>query len=241
MTNALTTVGTDLMSLLAMAGINAETELMQEADTDRPDIPRVMIEHRKNGRHRLYLDLGESYLDQDHQELDLPGNRLEAIVISEQFIRSLWAEGEARPVCSGINNQPNVENPVNFSCIGCRESVIGQGNCKPKVRLLILTRINGDIRAVGFNLPPTSIKHWIRHKNRTHRTNVPLVALNTVFTLEGVEKNGYKWAEVTVSADGIADRELLMLAKQAREELRFFTEQIGQRDFSDPGDKALPF
>jgi len=98
MTNALTTVGTDLMSLLAMAGINAQSELMQEADTDRPDIPRVMIEHRKNGRHRMYLDLGESYLDQEHQELDLPQNRLEGIVIAEQFIRSLWADGESHPV-----------------------------------------------------------------------------------------------------------------------------------------------
>jgi hypothetical protein len=225
--------------------IKAGFDFQEEMDTiissqTRIDLPRIKIEHRNNGQHRMYLDFGENYLNNGSQEIDIPDNKLVGVVIAEQFIRALWKENESVPACSSINSQIQVANPIHDNCIHCPEAIIGKGKCKPKVRLLLLTEIGDEIRAVGFNLPPTSIKHFEAHKRKLLRSNLPVIAVNTVFTLSDTKKNGYRWAQVEVSADGIASVEMLKIAKIAREELKQFTEQISPQDYSDPGDKQ-PF
>ena len=103
--------------------------------------------------------------------------------------------------------------------------------------MLLLTEVNGEIKPLIMNLSPTSIKHWNAHKKKLQRSNLPVVAVNTTFELEDVKKNGYRWAEVKLGMDGIASKELLILAKAARTELEEFTTRITHRDFDDAGDR----
>ena len=229
----------DVRAALSVAGWDMEKELAGMAlETSQFELPRVRIEHKDNGRHRMYVDSGASYLDDGLQEIEIPGNKLTAVVFAEQNIRAFWKEGEEVPACSGIDDIPMGIEPLAESCKRCEHGVMG-GKCKPKVRLLLLTDVNGEVKPLIFALSPTSIKHWGAHKKKLQRSNLPVVAVNTTFELEDVKKNGYRWAEVKLGMDGIASKELLILAKEARMELEEFTTRITHNDFDDAGDKLI--
>jgi hypothetical protein len=99
---------------------------------------------------------------------------------------------------------------------------------------------NGDeIKPFVMALSPTSIKHWNNHKRKMRRSKLPVVAVNTVFTLEDVKKSPYRWAEVNIDIDGIASRESLLLAKQYRDELNRLMGVVSEKDYDDPGDKVV--
>ena len=223
--------------VLSVAGWDLDTELAGMAvETTQLELPRVRIEHKDNGKHRMYVDTGESYLDSDSQEVDIPGNKLTAVVFAEQFIRAFWEKESEVPLCSAIDDQPIGQEVLSDSCKHCEHGVIG-GSCKPKVRLLMLAEIDGEVRPLIMNLSPTSIKHWNAHKKKLQRSNLPVVAVNTTFELEDVKKRSYRWAEVKLGMDGIADRSTLVIAKTARTELEELTKRISDADFSDSGDK----
>ena len=222
---------------LSVAGWDMEKELEGlTTQSNGFELPRVRIEHKDNGRHRMYVDTGESYLDSDSQEIDIPGNKLTAVVFAEQFIRAFWEKDSEVPLCSAIDDQPIGQEVLSDNCKTCEHGVIG-GSCKPKVRLLMLAEIDGDVRPLIMNLSPTSIKHWNAHKKKLQRSNLPVVAVNTTFELEDVKKRSYRWAEVKLGMDGIADRSTLVIAKTARTELEELTKRISDADFSDSGDK----
>lgn len=234
----------DLMQLdqldqqLTEAGFDLEDELMQiETKGHILEIPRIRVEHKDNGKHRLYIDYGENYLTEESQEESLKQNKIEAVVFAEQFIRALWEEEQSIPRCSSIDNIPISLEPFGHSCNICKESVIGPGKCKPKVRLWSLVTLNGQIKPVVMNLSPTSIKHWENHKRKLKRSKLPVVVVNTVFSLEDIKKNGYRWAEVNFDINGVTSKEMLKSAKQARDELNRLMEEITQKDFDEPGDK----
>jgi len=96
----------------------------------------------------------------------------------------------------------------------------------------------GEIKPFIFNLSLTSLKHWNAHKKRLKRSKLPVVAVNTVFTLEDVKKNSYRWAEVNIDIDGIVLKEILLLAKQYRNELNRLIGVVSEKDYDDPGDKV---
>jgi len=227
---------------LSVAGWDMEKELEGLSTTSSSfELPRVRIEHKKNGKHHMYIDAGESYLDSESQEIDVPGNKLTAIVFAEQGIRALWEEGADLPLCSAIDNVPGGKEPLAHSCNACEHGVIG-GSCKPKARLFMLSEIDGVVKPLVFALSPTSIKHWNAHKKKLQRSNLPVVAANTTFSLEDVKKGTYRWAEVRIGIDGIASKEMLMLAKQARDQFEEVTRVISSHDFADPGDTSVePF
>jgi len=224
---------------LSVAGWDMEKELEGMSTTASSfELPRVRIEHKKNGKHHMYIDTGESYLDSESQEIDVPGNKLTAIVFAEQGIRALWEEGADLPLCSAIDGSPSGSEPLAVSCKTCEHGVIG-GACKPKARLFLLAKIDDEVKPLVFALSPTSIKHWNAHKKKLQRSNLPVVAANTTFSLEDVKKGTYRWAEVRIGIDGIASKEMLMLAKQARDQFEEVTRQITERDYSDPGDTSV--
>ena len=223
---------------LSEAGFDLETEILNiQTNGNGIDLPRIRIEHKENGKHRLYIDHGENYLGDEAQENSIEGNTFKACVFTEQFIRAFWDEGELLPRCSAVNNEPTVEDPVSENCKICSEASIGS-QCKPKVRLWLLTDHGGEIKPFVLNLSPTSLKHWNAHKKRLKRSKLPVVAVNTVFSLEDVKKNSYRWAEVNLDIDGIANKEMLLLAKQYRDELNRLMGVVTEKDFEDPGDKV---
>ncbi len=233
-------IETDLVKqALSVAGWDMEQELAGMAvETTQFELPRVRIEHKDNGKHRMYIDSGASYLDDGSQEIEIPGNKLTAVVFAEQNIRAFWKEGEEVPACSAIDNMPIGVEPLAETCKRCEHGVMG-GKCKPKVRLLLLTEVNGEVKPLIFALSPTSIKHWTAHKKKLQRSNLPVVAVNTTFELEDVKRNNYRWAEVVLGMDQIAKKEILSMAKNARTEFEEVAKLISNSDFSDAGDKAL--
>ena len=222
---------------LSVAGWDHQAELDGMAvETTQFELPRVRIEHKDNGKHRMYIDTGESYIDSDTQEVDIPGNKLTAVVFAEQFIRAFWEKESEVPLCSAIDDQPIGQEILSDNCKHCDHGVIG-GSCKPKVRLLMLAEIDGEVRPLIMNLSPTSIKFWNAHKKKLQRSNLPVVAVNTTFELEDVKKGSYRWATVKLGMDGIASKEMLIIAKTARTELEALTDRITPSDFDDAGDK----
>ncbi|MBT3823558.1 MAG: hypothetical protein HOD43_12860 [Candidatus Marinimicrobia bacterium] len=227
---------------LSVAGWDLDKELEGlSTAASNFELPRVRIEHKKNGKHHLYIDTGESYLDSASQEIDVAGNMLTGIVFAEQGIRALWEEGAEVPLCSAIDGVPGGKEPLAISCNLCEHSAIGK-SCKPKARLFLLAEIDGDVRPLVFALSPTSIKHWNAHKKKLQRSNLPVVAVSTTFKTLDVKKGTYRWAEVKVGIDGIATKEMLILAKQARDQFEEVTRVISSHDYSDPGDQNVePF
>jgi len=232
----------DVKAALAAAGWDVSAEL-EDLTTESSgfELPRVRIDHKDSGKHIMYIDTGESYLDDDSQEISIKGNLLTGIVFAEQSIKALWEEGAEVPKCSAIDNVPMGQEPLTDSCKHCEHGFIG-GTCKSKVRLYMLAEMDGQVKPLVFALSPTSIKHWNAHKKKLHRSNLPIVAVNTTLELMDVKKGTYRWAEVKVGIDGIATKEMLMLAKQARDQFEEVTRQITDRDYSDPGDTSVePF
>ncbi len=232
----------DVRAALSVAGWDMDKELEDQSTASSGfELPRVRIEHKDNGKHRMYIDTGESYLETDTQEVDIPGNKLTGVVFAEQSIRALWQEGAEVPLCSGIDGIPVGKEPLAHDCNRCEHGVIG-GACKPKARLFLLAEIDGEVKPLVFALSPTSIKHWNTHKKKLQRSNLPVVAANTTFSLEDVKKGTYRWAEVRVGIDGIASKEMLMLAKHARDQFEEVTRVISSHDFADQGDQTVePF
>ena len=225
---------------LSEAGWDMEKELLANSvATSQFELPRVRIRHQDNGKHEMYIDYGDSYLNEESKEVMIKDNKLTAIVFAEQFIRAYWTDGLDIPTCSAINDRVTVDKPLSESCKTCEHSDYG-GDCKPKIRLLLLAEIQGEIQPLIFNLSPTSIKHWIAHKKKLQRSGLPVVAVNTTFELQDIKKTKYRWAETKISMDGIASKEMLVKAKSAREQFERLTKQISDADFSDKGDK-LPF
>ena len=227
---------------MSVAGWDMEKELEGlSTPSSSFELPRVRIEHKKNGKHHMYIDTGESYLDSETQEIDIPENKLTGIVFAEQGIRALWEEGAEVPLCSAIDGLPSGKEPLASSCVACEHSAIGK-SCKPKARLFLLAEIDGEVTPLVFALSPTSIKHWNAHKKKLQRSNLPVVAVSTTFKTLDVKKGTYRWAEVKVGIDGIASKEMLMLAKQARDQFEEVTRVISSHDFQEPGDQNVePF
>ena len=227
----------DVKAAMSVAGWDMDKEMEdQSLESSSFELPRVRIEHRDNGKHRMYIDTGESYLEGNTQEINIPGNKLTAICFAEQSIRALWQEGAEVPLCSGIEDHPVGQETLADDCKHCEHSVIG-GSCKPKARLFLLAEIDGEVKPLVFALSPTSIKHWNVHKKKLTRSNLPVVAVNTTFELVDIKKNAYRWAEVKLGMDGIASKELLIVARKARTEFEALTRDISEADFSDSGDK----
>jgi hypothetical protein len=225
----------EVQKTLAEAGFDLETEILNiQTNGNGIDLPRIRIEHKENGKHRLYIDYGENYLSDESQEEDISENSFKACIFAEQYIRALWDEGELLPRCSAVDAVPIVEDPVSENCRVCPESTMGS-QCKPKVRLFLLM----DNKPFIMNLSPTSLKHWNAHKKRLKRSKLPVVAVNTVFSLEDVKKNSYRWAEVNLDIDGIANKEMLLLAKQYRDELNRLMGVVTEKDFDEKGDKVV--
>ena len=217
--------------------VTQELDILQQR-VKKQDLPRLRIEHREDGKHRFFIDYGESYIKGDKQYTYLRLSELKGIVFEEQQIRALWQEGEDHPRCYAIDDQILSTEPLSSRCELCPESIPGFGACKPKVRLFILPLLKNKMQAMVMSLSPTSIKPWREHQLRLKRSGLPPVAVITTFGLEDIVNDQFRWARVQVGIRGIASREHLVLAKQAQQGIARLKNRVILQDFSETGDRV---
>ena len=216
--------------------VTQELDILQQR-VKKQDLPRLRIEHREDGKHRFFIDYGESYIKGDKQYTYLRLSELKGIVFEEQQIRALWQEGEDHPRCYAIDDQILSTEPLSSRCELCPESIPGFGACKPKVRLFILPLLKNKMQAMVMSLSPTSIKPWREHQLRLKRSGLPPVAVITTFGLEDIANDQFRWARVQVGIRGIVSREQLVMAKKARQEISRVKNRVILQDFSEAGDR----
>ena len=205
---------------------------------NKPDLPRLRIDHREDGNHRFYIDYGESYIKGDKQVAFLRVTELKAIVFEEQLIRAFWREDEDHPRCHAIDDAILSTVPISPSCEQCPESIPGFGACKPKVRLFVLPIIkNKEMQPLVLSLSPTSIKPWREHQLRLKRSGLPPVAVVTTFGLEDTANDSFRWARIQVGIHGIASMSQLVMAKTAQQEINRIKTRVVLQDFSEAGDR----
>ena len=209
-------------------------ELEEMTQDMGPELPRIRIEHSPSGAHRMILDRGESLLEGDDDEKWMAENQVSGIVVTAVHVRAMFADGEQLPRCSGVGGEPLVEDPLAESCSVCSEANLGTGRCKPKVKLLLLSE-SGELRA--FPLSPTSIKHWNGYVRKLARSKLPFIAVVTRFTLQDVQRNGFRWAEVRPEVVRLVSKKELAVVREIREQAKGLDHQIEARDYEDPGDR----
>jgi hypothetical protein len=228
----------DVRAAMSVAGWDMDSELDNlSPDSQVFEIPVIRVEHKSNSKHIFYLDLGSSYNDDQPSEIEL-GDTVKGVIFAHQRIRAKWVDGKEIPDCSSIEGIPVGDDALADSCIQCEHAVIGS-TCKPKVRIMLLSKLEGELKAYVLHLPPTSLKFWSQHVRKLGRSNLPIVACNTVFKIKPIARNGYKYGEIELSIDGIADRETLMVAKQLRTEFEEFAKRLSRQDFIEPGDTSV--
>jgi hypothetical protein len=205
---------------------------------NKQDLPRIRIDHVDDGKHRFYIDYGESYIKGSKQVAFLRATAFKAIVFEEQQVRAYWQEDEDRPRCYSIDDSILSAEPLSPTCEQCPESMPGFGACKPKVRLFVLPLIkNRKIQPMVMSLSPTSIKPWRDHQLRLMRSGLPPVAVITTFGLEDTANDSFRWARVQVGISGVASREHLVIAKNARESISRIKTRVILQDYSETGDR----
>jgi len=211
-----------------LANIDIDTEVATMVENIPPSLIRVRIDHSPSGRHRMFIDNGESYDGSQDDQIDVPNNVFTGIVVYSQTASALWIEGEQIPRYSAINGKVT-------SGAG---SEIHASQAKDKVRLFVLTFLDSKPQLVLFNLSPTSIKHWRNHVQRLARSNAPTIAVITKFSLDDIQRNSYRWAEVNCGVQRVVSQEELDVAMSLRDECQQAFGVIQEQDFNDPGDRV---
>ena len=225
----------DVRAALSVAGWDMDSEL-ENMSTEHSgfEIPVIRVEHRNNSKHVFYVDHGASYITEQPSELEL-GDTVTGVIFGHQHLRAKWVEGKEIPDCSSIEGMPVGEQPLADRCNLCEHSAIGS-TCKPKIRILLLSNLEGELKPYVLHLPPTSLKYFLQHVRKLSRSNLPIVACNTVFKIKPIARNGYKYGEIEISIDGVSDRDTLMVAKQLRTEFEEFAKRLTRQDFIESGD-----
>ena len=202
---------------LAETGWDIDFELQRlESHLSEYDIPRLRIDHHEEGKHRFFIDRGESYLAEDKRFVFLKHQTLPVIVLEEQNVRALWLEGEEKSRCAAVDGHIYSTEPIASVCEECPESVPGTGMCKPGVRLYVLPLIKRRSNLMVFNISSSSIRLWRDHQLRMARSGIPQIAVITTFELMDTQTEDYRWARVEVGIREIVSKPQLKKALDAR-------------------------
>ena len=205
---------------LSETGLDIDKELQRlELQIEKIDIPRLRIEHHEEGKHRFFIDRGESYLAEAKQFVLLKHRTMPVIVLKEENMRALWLEGQEHSRCAAVDGRIYSKEPMASTCDHCPESLLGIGACKPGVRLYVLPLIKRRSRPMVFNISPSSIKLWRDHQLRLVRSGIPQIAVVTTFELMDTQTEDYRWARVEVGIREIVTKPQLQKALDAREQL----------------------
>lgn len=227
----------EVKQALSVAGWDLDAELNKmSAESQGFEIPAIRIEHKSNSKHAFYLDHGPSYNAEQSGEIEL-GDTVSGVIFGHQHLRAKWVSGKEIPECSSVEGIPVGEDAFAESCNQCEHSAIGS-TCKPKIRILLLSNLEGELKPYVLHLPPTSLKYFSQHVRKLNRSNLPIVACNTVFKIKPIARNGFKYGVIELSIDGIANRESLMAAKELRTEFEEFARRLSRQDYIEAGDTS---
>ena len=205
---------------LGETGWDIDRELQRlRSNVEKYDIPRLRIEHSEEGKHRFFIDRGESYLAEDKQFSFLKHRTMPVIVLQEQNVRALWLEGQEQSRCASVDGVIYSQEPVSSSCEHCPESLSGTGACRAGVRLYVLPLIKRRSRPMVFNISPSSIRLWQEHQLRLARSGIPQIAVVTTFELMDTQTEEYRWARVEAGIREIVTKPQLQKALDARQQL----------------------
>ena len=70
-----------------LSNIDIDTEVASMVENIPPTLVRVRIDHSPSGRHRMFIDNGESYDESQEDQIDVPNNVFSGIVVFNQSIR----------------------------------------------------------------------------------------------------------------------------------------------------------
>ena len=201
-------------------GWDIDKELQRlDLQIEKFDLPRLRIDHNENGKHRFFIDRGESYLAEDKQFVFLKHLALPAIVLGEQNVRALWLEGQEHSRCAAVDEVIYTKEPIAEACDQCPESSPGVGACKPGVRLYVLPLIKRRSKPMVFSISPSSIRLWRYHQLRLARSGIPQIAVITTFELMDTQTEDYRWARVEVGIREIVSKPQLQKALEARTQI----------------------
>ena len=217
---------------LSEIGWDIDKELQRlELQIEKFDIPRLRIDHKEDGKHRFFIDRGESYLAEDKQFAFLKHRTMPVIVLLEQKVRALWLEGQEQSRCAAVDGIIYSKEPVSSNCAQCPESLLGVGACRPGVRLYVLPLIKRRSRPMVLNISPSSIRLWRDHQLRLARSGIPEIAVITTFELMDTRTEDYRWARVEVGIREIVSKPQLQKALSAREHISSLIPRLGEKTF----------
>ena len=217
---------------LRETGWDIDKELQRlELQIEKFDIPRLRIDHNEDGKHRFFIDRGESYLAEDKQFVFLKHQTLPVLVLAEEKVRALWLEGQEQSRCAAVDGIIYSKEPVSSNCAQCPESLLGVGACRPGVRLYVLPLIKRRSRPMVLNISPSSIRLWRDHQLRLARSGIPEIAVITTFELMDTRTEDYRWARVEVGIREIVSKPQLQKALSAREHISSLIPRLGEKTF----------
>jgi len=217
---------------LSEIGWDIDKELQRlELQIEKFDIPRLRIDHNEDGKHRFFIDRGESYLAEDKPFVYLKHRTLPVLVLAEQKVRALWLEGQEQSRCAAVDGIIYSKEPVSSNCAQCPESLPGVGACRPGVRLYVLPLIKRRSRPMVLNISPSSIRLWRDHQLRLARSGIPEIAVITTFELMDTRTEDYRWARVEVGIREIVSKPQLQKALSAREHISSLIPRLGEKTF----------
>ncbi|MBT6012035.1 MAG: hypothetical protein HOG80_11705, partial [Candidatus Marinimicrobia bacterium] len=217
---------------LSEIGWDIDKELQRlELQIEKFDIPRLRIDHNEDGKHRFFIDRGESYLAEDKPFVYLKHRTLPVLVLAEQKVRALWLEGQEQSRCAAVDGIIYSKEPVSSNCAQCPESLLGVGACRPGVRLYVLPLIKRRSRPMVLNISPSSIRLWRDHQVRLARSGIPEIAVVTTFELMDTRTEDYRWARVEVGIREIVSKPQLQKALSAREHISSLIPRLGEKTF----------
>ena len=217
---------------LSEIGWDIDKELQRlELQIEKFDIPRLRIDHNEDGKHRFFIDRGESYLAEDKPFVYLKHRTLPVLVLAEQKVRALWLEGQEQSRCAAVDGIIYSKEPVSSNCAQCPESLLGVGACRPGVRLYVLPLIKRRSRPMVLNISPSSIRLWRDHQLRLARSGIPEIAVITTFELMDTRTEDYRWARVEVGIREIVSKPQLQKALSAREHISSLIPRLGEKTF----------
>jgi hypothetical protein len=205
---------------LSTTGWDIDHELQRlQLLTEKFDLPRIRIDHSEEGKHRFYIDRGESYLAEDKQYIFLKHKTLPVVVFGEQQVRALWNEDEGLSRCAAVDGVIYSKAPLASACDLCPEALPGISQCRPGVRLFVLPLIKRRSKPMVFTLSPSSIKFWREHQLRLVRSGIPNIAVITTLELVDTQTEDYRWARVEVGIREIISKVQLRKALDARDHI----------------------